>query len=578
MDIQEVMGSVSSRKEDCIIFGLRRSQDSCPEVELKSMTTSTERERWQKKRQYSPQELELALKVLESVRSGAEVRQALRANPLPAGRGFLAKHALVAAYRRMVEKGEWEEDPVLLSKIRMKPIRTLSGVTTITILTKPHPCPGECIFCPSEAGLPQSYLSDEPGARRGVENHFDPYLQVSSRLTALHQVGHPTEKIELLILGGSWSAYPADYREWFIRRCFEALNEENPLDDQGPVSLAEVQARNVNGVHRNVGLVIETRPDLVTLEGLLELRRQGVTKIQIGVQSMDDEILLLNRRGHTAEEAETAVALIRAAGYKVVVHWMPNLLGATTESDREDFRRLWREGGLQPDELKIYPCQLLESAELYRYWQAGDYQPYSEETLISLIADVKLEVPRFCRINRVIRDIPSPLVVEGNRNTSLRQDVALFLKQRGQQCQCIRCREIRYGKVDAESLTLTDQVYLAGNAEEHFLSFNTPGDKIVGFLRLSLPKVQSNPAIPDLHEAAIIREVHVYGQSLEVGSEQVGAAQHIGLGTQLLQQAERIARDRGYLGLAVISAVGTRNYYADRGFELGQLYMRKSLE
>lgn len=542
------------------------------------MATSSERELWQKKRQYSSQELQLAQKVLEEVRAGAEVRQVLRANPLPEGRGFLAKHALVAAYRRMVETGEWEEDPALLAKIRMKPIRTMSGVTTITILTKPHPCPGECIFCPSETGLPQSYLSDEPGARRGVENHFDPYLQVSSRLKALHQVGHPTDKIELLILGGSWSAYPADYREWFIRRCFEALNGENPLDDQGTVPLAEVQDRNVNGVHRNVGLVVETRPDLVTLEGLLELRRQGVTKIQIGVQSMDDKVLLLNRRGHTAAEAEEAVALVRAAGYKVVLHWMPNLLGATPESDRQDFERLWRSGGLQPDELKIYPCQLLESAELYRYWQAGEYHPYSEQTLISLVADVKLQVPRFCRINRVIRDIPSPLVVEGNRNTSLRQDVALLLQQRGQQCQCIRCREIRSGKVDAELLKLTDQVYLAGQAEEHFLSFTSPEDKIVGFLRLSLPLGEPIPAIADLEQAAIIREVHVYGQSLEVGSEQVGAAQHIGLGSQLLREAERIAREHKFRGLAVISAVGTRNYYADRGFKLGELYMRKSLE
>ncbi len=541
------------------------------------MTNLTKRERWQKKREYSPQELELALKVLEAVRAGAEVRQALRANPLPEGRGFLAKHTLVAAYRSMIEADKWEEDPLLLAKIRMKPIRTLSGVTTITVLTKPYPCPGECIFCPSEAGLPQSYLSDEPGARRGVENHFDPYLQVSSRLKALHEVGHPTDKIELLILGGSWSAYPSDYREWFIRRCFEALNEENPLDDHGDISLAGVQARNVNSIHRNVGLVVETRPDLITLEGLLECRRQGVTKIQIGVQSMDDKILLLNRRGHTVAETENAVALVRAAGFKVLLHWMPNLLGATPESDREDFKRLWREGGLQPDELKIYPCQLLESAELYRYWQAGEYQPYSEETLISLIADVKLDVPRFCRINRVIRDIPSPLVVEGNRNTSLRQDVALLLQQRGQHCQCIRCREIRYGKVDAESLVLTEQVYLAGQAEEHFLSFNTPDDKIVGFLRLSLPKFETKPAIPDLYKAAIIREVHVYGQSLEVGSEQAGAAQHIGLGSQLLLEAERIAREHNFQGLAVISAVGTREYYAARGFETGELYMVRSL-
>jgi len=542
------------------------------------MTSSTERERWQKKRQYTPEELDLAVRVLEAVRAGAEARQALRANPLPEGRGFLAKHALVAAYRRMVESGEWEEDPILLAKIRMKPIRTLSGVTTITILTKPFPCPGDCIFCPNEPGLPQSYLSDEPGARRGVENHFDPYLQVSSRLRALHDVGHPTEKIELLILGGSWSAYHSDYREWFIRRCFEALNEENPDDNRGEVPLAEVQARNVNGIHRNVGLVIETRPDLITLEGLLELRRQGVTKIQLGVQSMDDRVLLLNRRGHTAADAEAAVALVRAAGYKVVVHWMPNLLGATPESDREDFKRLWREGGLQPDELKIYPCQLLESAELYRYWQAGEYHPYSEQTLIELIADVKLEVPRFCRINRVIRDIPSPLVVEGNRNTSLRQDVALLLEQRGQHCQCIRCREIRRGNVDPTLLKLSDEIYMAGQAEEHFLSFTTPDDKIVGFLRLSMPLTETSPAIPDLHKAAIIREVHVYGQSLEVGAGQVGAAQHVGLGTQLLIEAEVLARTHAFSALAVISAVGTREYYAARGFGQGELYMVKSLE
>lgn len=542
------------------------------------MDSQTVREKWQKKRQYSPQELELAIKVLEAVREGAEVRQALRANPLPGGRGFLAKHALVAAYRRMVESGGWEDDPVLLAKIRMKPVRTLSGVTTITILTKPHPCPGECIFCPSEKGLPQSYLSAEPGARRGVENNFDPFLQVRARLKALHEVGHPTEKIELLILGGSWSAYPADYREWFIRRCFEALNEENPLDDRGEVPLAEVQARNVDGIHRNVGLVVETRPDLITLEGLLELRRQGVTKIQIGVQSMNDEILKKNRRGHSNAETEAAVALVRAAGYKVVLHWMPNLLGASPQSDREDFKKLWREGGLQPDELKIYPCQLLENAELYQYWQAGEYQPYSEDTLVSLVADVKQDVPRFCRINRVIRDIPSTLVVEGNRNTSLRQDVALLMKQRGQQCQCIRCREIRYGTVEPEELTLTDQVYHAGQAEEHFLSFNTPDDRIVGFLRLSLPKVETVPPIPDLHQSAIIREVHVYGQSLELGAEQAGAAQHIGLGSRLLREAERVAKDRGFCGLAVISAVGTRNYYADRGFEPGSLYMRKPLQ
>ena len=536
-----------------------------------------ERELWRQKRQYSDEDMALAQTILEEIRRGTDALKALRSNPLPGGRGFLAKHALVAAYREKVSLGEWEDDPVLLAKIRMKPIRTLSGVTTITVLTKPHPCPGECIFCPSEEGLPQSYLSDEPGARRGVEHAFDPFTQVSSRLKALHEVGHPTDKIELLILGGSWTAYPASYREWFIRRCFEALNQENPNDDIGEVSLADVQKTNSQARHRNVGLVVETRPDLITIENLVEMRRQGVTKMQLGIQSMDDRILQLNKRGHSAEEAEEAICLVRAAGYKVVVHWMPNLLGATPQSDREDFARLWREGGVNPDEMKIYPCQLLRNAELYQYWERGEYRPYEEQELIDLLADIKPTVPRFCRINRVIRDIPSNHVVEGNRNTSLRQDVAQEMKKRGSSCQCIRCREIRKGKIDDRNLVLDDQVYKAGWAEEHFLSYNTQDDNILGFLRLSLPSANHFFPVEELQDAAIIREVHVYGQSVELGGESSGSVQHRGLGSSLIEKAAEIALSKGYRKLTVISAVGTREYYAARGFTLTDLYMVRDL-
>ena len=536
-----------------------------------------ERELWRQKRQYSDEDMALAQTILEEIRRGTDALKALRSNPLPGGRGFLAKHALVAAYREKVSLGEWENDPVLLAKIRMKPIRTLSGVTTITVLTKPHPCPGECIFCPSEEGLPQSYLSDEPGARRGVEHAFDPFTQVSSRLKALHEVGHPTDKIELLILGGSWTAYPPSYREWFIRRCFEALNQENPNDDIGEVSLADVQKTNSQARHRNVGLVVETRPDLITIENLVEMRRQGVTKMQLGIQSMDDRILQLNKRGHSAEEAEEAIRLVRAAGYKVVVHWMPNLLGATPQSDREDFARLWREGGVNPDEMKIYPCQLLRNAELYQYWERGEYRPYEEQELIDLLADIKPTVPRFCRINRVIRDIPSNHVVEGNRNTSLRQDVAQEMKKRGSSCQCIRCREIRKGKIDDRNLVLDDQVYKAGWAEEHFLSYNTQDDHILGFLRLSLPSANHFFPVEELQDAAIIREVHVYGQSVELGGESSGSVQHRGLGSSLIEKAAEIALSNGYRKLTVISAVGTREYYAARGFTLTDLYMVRDL-
>jgi elongator complex protein 3 len=421
--------------------------------------------------------------------------------------------------------------------------------------------------------MPKSYLPDEPGAMRGYQHQFDPYDQVVSRLKALQDVGHPTDKVELLILGGTWSAYPKDYQEWFVLRCFEALNG---VESE---TLIEAQVLNETASHRNVGLVIETRPDSVSLRHLAWLRYLGVTKVQMGVQSLDDRILDLNKRGHTVSESRHAVALLRAAGFKIVLHWMPNLLGATVESDREDFVRLWDD--LCPDELKIYPNQLLANAALYSYWQRGEFTPYTTEQLVDLIADIKLTIPRYCRVNRVIRDIPSTHVVEGNKRTSLRQDIQLEMARRGTQCQCIRCREVRGQKVSEEHLHRDKLVYRAGSAEEHFLSYVTPDDRVAGFLRLSLPgaggQVSLDTGLPDLRDAAIIREVHIYGQSLEVGDQQDGAAQHAGLGTSLIGWAEEIAQQKGYPRLAVISAVGTRGYYKRRGFKRGKFYFVKDL-
>jgi elongator complex protein 3 len=298
----------------------------------------------------------------------------------------------------------------------------------------------------------------------------------------------------------------------------------------------------------------------------------------MGVQSLDDHVLELNKRGHTVAQALAATALLRAAGFKIVLHWMPNLLGATIDSDRDDFLRLWKDG-FSPDELKIYPCQLLEGTELYTHWQNGEYQPYTQDELIHLIADIKPEIELYCRVNRVIRDIPSHHVVEGNRRTSLRQDVFLELEKRGQHCDCIRCNEVSNQKIDPATLRLEDYVYHPHVAEEHFLHYRTPDNKIAGYLRLSLPKDQeqihpsADLAFHDLKDAAVIREIHVYGQSLAVGAEKDGAAQHIGLGTQLIEEASRIAQMQGYQNLAVIAAIGTRLYYEARGFERGELYM-----
>jgi elongator complex protein 3 len=341
-------------------------------------------------------------------------------------------------------------------------------------------------------------------------------------------------------------------------------------------SLEEAQLTNETAARRNVGLVIETRPDQITRRELAWLRELGVTKVQMGAQSLDDHILELNQRGHTVAETHQGVALLRAAGFKIVLHWMPNLLGATLDSDRADFAHLWDD--LCPDELKIYPTQLLANAELYEYWKRGEYIPYTTQELVELIADVKPGIPRYCRVNRIIRDIPSVNVVEGNKRTSLRLDVQEELKRRGTRCQCIRCREVRQQKVEIKDLRLDDLVYMAGGAEEHFLSYVTQDDKLAGFLRLSLPgQASPDTGIDDLQHAALVREVHIYGQSLPVGAEQQGAAQHSGLGTQLLQRAEEIARQHGFERLAVISAVGTRLYYLERGFQRGRLYLVKDL-
>jgi elongator complex protein 3 len=527
---------------------------------------------WNKARRYSPEVITRAVRILEAVRDGATVPQAVRQHPLPDG-SCLGKHALVHAYHRLVDSGTWQADSNLLRRIRMKPVRTLSGVATVTVLTEPSDCPGMCLFCPSEPGMPKSYLPDEPGARRAVQHGFDPFAQTASRLEALHAIGHATAKVELLILGGSWTAYPAEYRRRFVQRCLDALNGFDSA------SLEEAQRANAGAPHRNVGLVIETRPDGITPEAVHELRDLGVTKVQLGAQSLDDRILDLNQRGHSVDETRRAMRLLRAAGLKTVLHWMPNLLGATVASDRLDFAKLWSDVDLRPDEIKIYPCQLLASAGLAARWRRGEYTPYSTGELVALLADLKPTIPRYCRVNRVVRDIPSGNVIAGNKRTSLRLDVQAELARRGQRCECIRCREVRARPLHRGETHLEDLVYAAGAAKEHFLSFVTPEDGLVAYLRLSLPGPESPwTGMEDLQGAALVRELHVYGESLALGVEESHVPQHRGIGRQLMTKAEELATQAGYQRLAVIAALGTRAYYAPLGYRLGETYMLKDLD
>jgi len=521
-----------------------------------------------------PPDLDACAAILRALASSAarltprQIETVIRQHPRPGG-GLYSRDQLLRAYRHLCAAGELAPDSRLEQALSRKPTRTISGVAPVSVLTPPRPCRGQCLYCPTVPDAPKSYLPDEPGVQRALRFRYDPFAQTAGRLQALENIGHPTDKVELLILGGTWSDYPRDYQEWFVRRCLDALNERESS------TLPEAQTLNETAPHRNVGLVVETRPDCITPEEVRWLRYLGVTKVQLGVQSLDDEILALNRRGHTVAETRAAVRRLRLAGFKIVLHWMPNLYGSTPERDLEDFRRLWDDPALRPDELKIYPCLLLEGTGLYDLWREGKYQPYDEETLVRLLVACKALIPPYVRLNRLMRDIPAPDIVAGVTRSNLREVVGEAMARQGLRCRCIRCREVRGRPVDPASLTVTVTTYETDATVEHFLAGETPEGYLAGFLRLSFPRVE--PEMEELRESAVVRELHIYGPVVELSRRRDGRAQHIGLGTRLLETAAEMARRAGYRHLAVIAAVGTRPYYRARGFRREGTYMVRPL-
>ncbi len=550
----------------------------------------------------------------------------LRRHSKPGG-GFFSRSQLIAGFRAFAKQDRFRFDEARFRRrVQRRPVRTQSGVAPLTVLTKPFPCPGECIFCPNDVRMPKSYLSDEPGAQRAANNRFDPYLQTWNRLAAFDAIGHPTDKIELIVLGGTWSFYPEAYQIYFVKRCLEAMNDfgagcdgrddfepttpdfelidaevrgdqfaKNPYNQRvtqflhsqqaGQLvvpeeesdwdALFEAQRRNETAGARCVGLVLETRPDHVDEEEVLRLRRLGATKVQLGVQSLDDRILAANRRGHDVEATRRAFDRLRRAGFKLHAHWMANLLGATPASDCEDFRRLFDDEAYRPDELKLYPCSLVETAELMGPWRRGEWRPYRDGELLEVVAASLSYVPRYCRVTRVIRDISSDDIVAGNKRTNFRQIAEAEIARRGQRLVEIRQREIRNEPFDEASLELVQTKYNAGSGREIFLELVTDSDRIVGFLRLSLPAKAS--FIEELGQNALVRELHVYGGSVAIGAESGGRAQHRGFGARLLDAAETIARAAGYETLSVISAIGTRDYYRHQRFSDGDLYQHRAL-
>lgn len=635
---------------------------------------------------------EILLQIAALLREGRQVDDAVVTKLVhAASRGAAqppAKRQLLPFYLRTKQEdperwASWQITPdlerELLRVIRIKPRRTASGVATITVITKPWPCSGDCVFCPSDLRMPKSYLHDEPACARAEQNRFDPYLQVSSRLTALSQMGHATDKIELIVLGGTWTDYPEDYQVWFMSELFRALNDDAVADEAAnpmlrrscgrggaeaamravpdgclPRGVAARRARyrecflakdaealaqrraglqagidaghgggrgrynaavkelygagsawgramswqsgsweelerqqrvNERARHRVVGLVIETRPDAVTARSLRTIRRLGCTKVQMGVQSIDQRVLDVNERRVDVARMEEAFALCRLFGFKIHAHFMVNLLGSTPAADKADYLRFVGPGPFQPDEVKLYPCALIEGTRLVGRHKSGEWEPYTEEELLDVLASDIVATPAFCRVSRMIRDFSSNDIVAGNKKPNLRQMVERRLSETGQ----VRVREIRYREIgsdapDLAELELDVVSYTTPTSEERFLQWVTLEGKIAGFLRLSLPdqrfvsecmKRYGDDA-PVGPREAMIREVHVYGVAARVGQEGV-AAQHRGLGRALVARACELSREAGFERINVISAVGTREYYRSLGFADHGLYQQKAL-
>lgn len=536
----------------------------------------------------------------------------------------------------------------LVQTLQMKPGRTASGVATITVLTKPWKCSSNCLYCPNDLRMPKSYLADEPACQRAERTYFDPYLQVAARLYALGQMGHVTDKIELIVLGGTWSDYPEAYQIWFVKELFRALNEaddatgipfypENILDNrraryqkQGlsnsrddlsafvqadqqrvfegsltynqamehlyehndawlAVSQTQVanfgeleaqQTHNETASHRVVGLVIETRPDTVTSTSLKLIRRLGCTKVQIGVQSLNPRILKLNHRDIGVERIRQAFELLRIFGFKIHVHFMANLYGATPDDDKLDYERLVTETPYLPDEVKLYPCALVNGTGLCACYESGTWRPYREDELLDVLVANVINTPPYTRISRMIRDISAHDILVGNKKVNLRQLVEHQAELSGASITEIRHREIGTGGADVGRLTLQDYPYETTVSSEHFLQWTTPDNGIAGFLRLSLPQesyvVEHTAELPIALGEAMIREVHVYGKVAGLHKSGKGA-QHLGLGKQLVEAACALAKSAGYSHINVISSVGTREYYRGLGFCDNELYQQREL-
>ncbi len=537
---------------------------------------------------------------------------------------FPSKTELLKTYRTMVKNAHIKPNEYLERILTRRAVRSLSGVAIVTSLIKPYPCPGKCVYCPLDERMPKSYLSEEPAAMRALTLEFDPYEQMARRLEALENNGHPTDKIEFIVKGGTWNSYPLQYQYWFILRSFQACNELNvslreatqerrsnpissrksseprgdyfvvpPRNDRKAIltehsplpelraALLYEQTINETAAHRIIGLTLETRPDCINDHTIWIMRELGATRLEIGLQHTDDDVLTLIKRGHTNQEAKDALELLRNYGFKADLHLMPQLPGSPPDKDLAMIKTVFDDPGFRPDMIKIYPCSVVKNSELYDWFQAGNYRAYPTVELIRVLKEAQRHLPRYTRVSRLIRDIPGQYIEEGNKVTNLRQVIEDEMKRDGIRCQCLRCREV--GHVDPHSIADPTPVlfideYATQGGTEYFLSFEDKDRQAVfAFCRLRV--LDENPLHPakKVFYRAFIRELHTYGQLLELGERNAEHIQHRGLGKQLVAKAEGIAQSKNVDKLAVISGVGVRDYYRKWGYELENTYMVKNL-
>lgn len=508
--------------------------------------------------------------------------------------------ALISAYHSLVKKKRIKTDKTLESFIKKANIRSLSGVSIITSLVKPYNCPGKCVYCPTEVKMPKSYIATEPAAARALRLDFSPYEQMDKRINMLEVNGHSTDKIEYIIKGGTWNAYPLKYQYWFIYESFKACNNRsrrNKLDEisekefckkplQEIIDILEKEQRyNENCKYRIIGITLETRPDAISPKSIYHMRRQGCTRIELGLQAPDDNILKLIERGHTVAEFISAMKLLREAGFKVDLHFMPDLPGTTPEHDVEMYRELFENPGLKPDMVKIYPNTVIKSAELYQWFLDGKYKPYGEKPLFDALLQMKQITPRYCRISRLIRDIPSNEIYAGNTITNLREDLEKELHKNNKVCVCLRCREIGRQRNNVSAKTkpqiFIDKYNTIGGTEYFITLEDSKRTAVYGFLRLRIPSESQTPAItkllPEIKDVAFIRELHVYGTLVSIGKRNQLASQHQGLGKRLMKEAERVVKNSKKTKIAVISGVGVRGYYRKLGYKKQGTYMTKKI-